>query len=112
MTSETGVVNIEPQDLYQNLSSYELIDVRGPDEYVGPLSHIVGSRLETLGPPLEKFLSLSLSQLKEKKLAFICRSGGRSMRAAEFANTLGYKKVFNLSGGMIAWNEMKLPVAK
>lgn len=47
----------------------------------------------------------SLSDVpKDAPLAFICHSGGRSARAAEQFRALGYKKVYNVSGGIGAWS--------
>lgn len=43
---------------------------------------------------------------REAELFFICKSGGRSMRAAEAALNLGYKKVFNIEDGFVG-DEMK-----
>ncbi|MCG9880521.1 MAG: rhodanese-like domain-containing protein [Bacteroidia bacterium] len=33
-----------------------------------------------------------------------CRSGARSSRAAEIMQANGFKKVYNLSGGIMGWN--------
>jgi monothiol glutaredoxin len=41
---------------------------------------------------------------KDAPLAFLCHSGGRSQRAAEQFQALGYKKVYNVSGGIAAWS--------
>lgn len=101
-----------PKELSEKLSECELIDVRGDDEFNGPLSHVRNSRLVTLGPDLEQFLKNSIESLQTKTIVFICRSGGRSLRAAEYAASLGYTNPINLKGGMIAWNEDKLPTAK
>jgi len=39
----------------------------------------------------------------------VCRSGGRSGRATIALKNLGFHKVVNMVGGMIAYNEAKLP---
>ena len=39
---------------------------------------------------------------KSKEYIIVCRSGGRSGRAAQFLEYHGYK-VINMTGGMIAW---------
>jgi monothiol glutaredoxin len=41
---------------------------------------------------------------KDAPLAFLCHSGGRSARAAEQFRALGYKKVYNVAGGINAWS--------
>jgi monothiol glutaredoxin len=48
----------------------------------------------------------SLADLpKDTPIAFLCHSGGRSARAAEQFRALGYKKVYNVSGGISAWSQ-------
>jgi rhodanese-related sulfurtransferase len=36
----------------------------------------------------------------------ICRSGGRSAQVAHFLEHQGFHKVFNLSGGILAWSRV------
>ncbi len=97
-------------EVYRSKPNADYIDVRGADEYHGPLSHIEGARLVTLGPDLEHELLASCD--RERPVIFICRSGARSMRAALLAREFGFTHPINLKGGMIAWNEAGLPVAK
>ena len=40
---------------------------------------------------------------KDAPLAFLCRTGGRSARAAEQFRAHGYTKVYNVTGGINAW---------
>jgi rhodanese-related sulfurtransferase len=41
----------------------------------------------------------NLVDKKEGKFFFICKSGGRSLAAANIAHKLGYKNCFNIEGG-------------
>lgn len=93
----------------KGLKDYKLIDVRRPDEFNGELGHIEGAELVTLGEELDQFL---IRQDKKERILFICRSGARSARATEQAMSEGFNEVFNMEGGMIAWNESHYPVAK
>lgn len=86
----------------EDVSGYELIDVRRAEEYSGELGHIEGAQLKTLGPELESYLSTAD---KSKNILFICRSGARSANATLIAMQLGFNNVFNMQGGMMAWNE-------
>ncbi|WP_227462465.1 rhodanese-like domain-containing protein [Desertimonas flava] len=73
-----------------------VIDVREPDEYTA--GHVPGAELiplATVPEQLERFAGDGPTYL-------ICRSGGRSMRAAEFAAAEGYD-VVNVAGGTSAW---------
>ena len=45
-------------------------------------------------------------------LVLICRSGGRSAKAALALMALGFTQVASLRGGMLGWNAMRLPVER
>lgn len=83
----------------------EIIDVRTSSEFTGELGHIENAKLFTLGPELEEYLQ---NVDKNKKILFICRSGGRSTQACMMAKSHGIEQVTNLAGGMIRWNELGL----
>lgn len=105
-----GIPEVTPEDVMTALNKangkIRLIDVRMPEEFNNELSHIPGAELYTLGPAFEKFLDQAD---KEQEIVFVCRSGGRSGVAADMAVKKGFKKTANLVGGMIKWNELKLP---
>jgi rhodanese-related sulfurtransferase len=42
----------------------------------------------------------------KKETVVICRSGGRSAQVADFLERQGFGKVFNLSGGILAWSRV------
>jgi rhodanese-related sulfurtransferase len=42
----------------------------------------------------------------KKETVVICRSGGRSAQVADFLERQGFVKVFNLSGGILAWSRV------
>lgn len=101
-----GIPTLKPSSP-EDLEGYELIDVRRRDEYQGELGHIKSSKLYTLGQDLEVYL---MKAPKDKPVLFICRSGARSAQATLMASELGFKDVYNMEGGMILWNQLKLPV--
>ncbi|RKG60286.1 rhodanese-like domain-containing protein [Corallococcus sp. CA054B] len=99
---------------YQDLTPSQLdtlgpevrrIDVREPDEFTGPLSHLPGAELVPLGT-LE---AASASWPREQPLLLICRSGGRSSKAAQALAQRGFKHLYNLAGGMLAVREPRAP---
>ncbi|MFN8845911.1 MAG: MBL fold metallo-hydrolase [Bdellovibrionales bacterium] len=109
-----GVPEITVEDLFKHMNDVKtkkirLIDVRRPDEFNNELGHIDGSELVTLGPELTQFLQ---SGDRSEEIIFICRSGGRSGTAALESIKLGYKFTINMAGGMLRWNEKKLPIIK
>jgi len=49
---------------------------------------------------------------RDHPIVFVCHSGGRSGKAALSLATLGFGKVASMSGGMLAWNQRRYPVAR
>lgn len=106
LKNEDGVPEVSPLELNQNLETVKIVDVRRPDEYTGELGHINGAQLLTL----EKDFNERIHDFdKNDCIVFVCRSGARSARATQYAQTLGFKEVYNMHGGMILWNELGLP---
>ena len=103
------IKEITPQELHKNINAYKLIDVRGADEYTGELGHIKGAELITMGEDLDNWMETAD---KNKPIVFICRSGGRSGKTTLQAMMNDFAEVYNMSGGMIQWNEDGLEVVK
>ncbi len=45
-----------------------------------------------------------LDQFKVKNLYILCRSGSRSNMVAQFLEESGFVEVYNVTGGIISWN--------
>jgi rhodanese-related sulfurtransferase len=87
-----------------------VIDVRGPDEFDGPLGHIPGAVnivLSEISPKLQ-----SLSGLKETPLVFVCKTDKRSAKAAQLLRNAGFQQVSVLRGGMEGWQRSGYPVER
>lgn len=104
--NQDGVLDVGVKDVHAHLDDLVIIDVRRPDEFIGELGHIKGAILMTLEA---EFVSAIAAQDKLRPIVFICRSGARSSRAALYAKGLGFNDVYNMAGGMIEWNEKRLP---
>lgn len=101
------VEQITVREVYDALAhtDAQLIDVREADEVatgtVPGARHIplgeVASRLEDIDPA--------------RPIWAICRSGNRSGQAAETWQANGFR-VFNMAGGMLAWNAAGYPVER
>ena len=80
-------------------NSVQLLDVRTPQEYAE--GHIDGaSNINIQSDDFQQRAEKELS--KDSTILVYCRSGRRSMEAAEMLTKLGYK-VVNLKGGIIEW---------
>lgn len=54
----------------------------------------------------------SLEKHKDQPLIVACRSGQQSTNAANILRKAGFSKVYNLGGGIMAWQEASLPLSK
>jgi rhodanese-related sulfurtransferase len=45
----------------------------------------------------------------EQEIVVLCRSGGRSATVARFLQQQGFRDVWNLAGGILAWSEQLDP---
>ncbi len=80
------------------------IDCREPQEY--KMFRIPGSRLI----PMKEF-DERLGELdREKEAVLICLSGDRSAELTIDLRKRGFDKVYNLTGGLVAWINQRLPV--
>jgi rhodanese-related sulfurtransferase len=87
-----------------------VIDVRGPDEFTGPLGHIPDARNLPLGELPARLQELG--SLADKPVVLVCMTDRRSARAAAVLDAAGFRDVSVLRGGMVRWNEEGLPVAR
>lgn len=98
---------IEPGDLRSLLDSgrpVTIIDVRGDDEFAGPLGHIPGS----VNVPLADIGrgNGALSRNPDGAIVFVCRTDKRSAAAAELVHDSRAADVRVLRGGMERWNAL------
>jgi uncharacterized membrane protein YdjX (TVP38/TMEM64 family)/rhodanese-related sulfurtransferase len=85
-----------------------VVDVRGPDEFRGPLGHIAAAANLPVGE-LPGRLS-ELGELRDSPLIVVCRTDKRSASAAALLRDAGFRHVQVLRGGMERWNQQGLPV--
>lgn len=85
-----------------------IIDVRTMSEYVDSLGHIPGAILRPV-QEIESWIS-EFDSLKNEEIVIVCRSGKRSGFATNYLLDNGFSKVFNVTGGMLAWNKLGYPI--
>jgi rhodanese-related sulfurtransferase len=96
--------NITVEDLKQRMDAGEqlnILDVREPDEYA---RFNIGAKLLPLGQVLQAQTE-EIDDWRDQEVIVHCHSGKRSLQAGAMLETMGFSKVFNLEGGMVAWRE-------
>jgi len=85
-----------------------VVDVRDESEYAA--GHITDARnipLSQLDARIEE-----LRKFKDKPILVNCQAGMRAAKACGMLKKHGFSKVYNLQGGLNAWQQAKLPVVK
>ena len=103
----TRVPEIGVEWVAAHRTQVSLIDVREPDELASELGKIEGAENVRLGI-LE---AVAVGWDRDAPLVLVCRSGGRSGKAALSLRRLGFDKVASMAGGMTAWHAASLPVS-
>lgn len=103
-----GIWEIAPQACEEVAGSgtVQLIDVREPNEFSGPLGHIEGAKLI----PLAQLSKRSAELDRDRPVITVCRSGARSAQAVVLLQKEGFSAVANLAGGMLRWRAAGYPV--
>ena len=100
---QSSVPHVTVDQLHQKVSANRelyLLDVRTEPEYLAERLQFADDRI-----PFDS-LDASLSRLpadKNTEIYAFCRSGRRSAIAAGYLRSVGYTRVFNVEGGIIAW---------
>lgn len=86
----------------------QLIDVRTPEEF--QQGYIKGAKnINIYSPTFEQ----EINKLDKTKPVYIyCRSGNRSKSAAQVLSKNGFKVIYDLQGGIIAWQTSNKPLTK
>lgn len=84
-----------------------LLDVRSPDEYRE--MHVPATNRLIPVEELKKRIN-ELKGLENNEIYIICRSGRRSKAASEILSENGFKKVFNIKGGILEYKKMNFSI--
>jgi len=97
--SFAGIWEIDPHGLEEHAEGVQILDVREPSEFDGPLGHIHNARLIPLGELAERAGELA----HDRPIVAVCRAGSRSAQATVILREIGFSDVANLAGGMLRW---------
>jgi sulfur dioxygenase len=98
--SSAGIPELPVAWVRAHAHDVTVIDVREPDELVGELAPIDGAR----AIPLAQVQGALADTPRDQRVVLVCRSGGRSAKAALALVSLGFVHVASMRGGMTAWH--------
>jgi adenylyltransferase/sulfurtransferase len=97
-----GVPAITPKELEARLrrhDDFDLVDVREAHEW--DICRIDGARLAPLSTFAESLRTLDSA----RDVVLYCRSGVRSAKALKQLQAAGFRRVWNLTGGILRWSD-------
>ena len=105
--SKPGIAEVAPDEARaKQQAGAVVVDVREPYEWQE--GHIPGAVHMPLGS-----LSRRLKELDpSREVIAVCRSGHRSITAAQILQQGGFSRVSSMVGGMISWRRQGLPVQR
>ena len=106
--ADKGYTDISVADLQAKLKNkdFTFVNVHIPFE-----GNIAGTDVSIPYDQIEQHLD-QLPAAKDAPIVLYCRSGRMSSIAGEKLAKLGYTKVMNLEGGMVAWEQAGLPIER
>lgn len=103
--SPGGTPEVNAAWLAEHRCQVRVVDVREPEE-IQQEGRIEGAE----EVPLARILDAASRWSPEEPLVVVCRSGRRSAKAEEQLLSSGFRKVASLTGGMLGWTRLGLPV--
>lgn len=109
MRRKTSMWNIQPQDAIDliNRKSAVVFDVRDAARY--EQGHIVGAKNVLFNPATDDPKTI-LKITPQTTCVFVCNIGQSSGRAVRALREKGFDNIYNLAGGMAAWQKENLPM--
>jgi rhodanese-related sulfurtransferase len=105
LTASPVIPEIDVDTLESRSAETMVVDVREPEEY--EQGHVPGA----IHLPRAEMASRLDELPHDRPLALICRSGVRSLRAAQFLRQVGFEQVMSVQGGTLAWRAAGKPLA-
>ncbi len=116
-TAQKDVDELFPWDIEEILASKEtlfILDIREPYEYhtmwIEGSLNIARGILESACEWGYDETIPELVRARDKKILVVCRSGNRSLLAAQTMKQMGFEQVYSLKTGLKGWNEYDLPL--
>ena len=101
------VTSVEALQLINHKNAL-VLDVRETDEFKA--GHILNSKVIPLGKLRERIGELE--RYHDQPIVVVCRTEQRSNAACVLLGKQGFRQVYNLKGGVLAWQKASLPLEK
>lgn len=105
------IKKLDPQSFEKKLNESKeliLVDVRTSGEYAQ--GHLANAVLIDI---YSSDFKSRVSKLDKSKPVFVyCKAGSRSSSAVDVFTDLGFKEIYDLSGGINAWQRANKPITK
>jgi phage shock protein E len=98
------ITPLEAKTLLEARSDVVIIDVRSPQEF---------SQGALPGSVLVPFFDAMRGKVllpRDTPLLLVCAVGGRSLAVGRYLAMQGFQEVYNLKGGLEAWQEQRVPL--
>ncbi len=107
---KAGVKHVLPRDAYMSVIAEEsmLVDIREWPE----IEEVSVDTSRLLIQPVSMIVDSLNSLPRDKSLVLLCAHGERSVDIVHLLINNGFDRVYNLDGGMEAWEDSGLPVVR
>jgi rhodanese-related sulfurtransferase len=108
LVGDKGSVDPSGATTLINQKDAAVVDVRPAADYAK--GHIINA----VNIPMNGFKNqtAALGKYKEKPVIITCRSGAQSQAACNVLRKAGFPEVYNLKGGVLAWESANLPLTR
>lgn len=102
--------SLSPQQAISLINSEQgiFLDLRDAGDYgaghIADALNIPASKMESRMAELEKF--------KSKPIVLVCKMGQQASGAGKQLRAAGYEQVYRMTGGMMEWTNLQLPLVK
>ena len=104
--SEIKEVTTEEMQAILKMDEVQLVDVRTPEEFSeGYIKN--AQNIDFNSPTFDQDI---LKLNKDKPVILYCHSGGRSAKCAQKLKDAGFKKIYDLKGGISKWKHEGLAI--
>lgn len=108
MTRKWKVITPNAAIILMNQEDCAVVDVREPNEYGE--GHIENAFTIPVNKIEDRLVEIQ--GYKNSPVIVTCQSGTRSPGACKKLVQLGFSRIYELNGGMMLWEDLKLPLSK